>query len=108
MLTIHAACDFTLQENYIFYFFHRLTAPLVSCLSQSTAMDFDLCTSNSGDGCGGSFPYKTSPGLCAKCQKLATLQPDCEEHVTWSVGLVSTLKIIVSSLLTVSTENETV
>lgn len=27
---------------------------------------FNLCTSDLGDGCGGSFAFKTSPGLCRK------------------------------------------
>ena len=55
-------------------------------------MDFDLCTSDLGDGCGGSFTFKTSPGLCAKCQKLAMLQPDSLEYITWSVSLVLLLE----------------
>ena len=65
-----------------------------SRLSQSTTtMGFNLCISDSGDGCGGSFTFETSPGLSSKRQKFATLKPDSEEYVTWAVGVCMRLSL---------------
>jgi len=71
----------------------NLPLSLCTCSVTTPSMDFDLCTSDSGDGCGGSFTFKTSPGLCAKCQKLATLKPDSEEYVAWTVGILMLLPL---------------
>ncbi|KIM35059.1 hypothetical protein M413DRAFT_79793 [Hebeloma cylindrosporum] len=46
-------------------------------------MDLEYCESVNGDACGGVFPYKTSLGLCAKCKKLADLEPGSAEHQSW-------------------------
>src|SRR5271168_5050642 len=40
----------------------------------------DICDSETGDGCGLCFPRKSSPGLCAKCHKLASLDQATPEY----------------------------
>ncbi|KAF8886423.1 kinase-like domain-containing protein [Gymnopilus junonius] len=46
-------------------------------------MDRDFCGSDTGDGCGRSFPNKSSPGLCAKCTKLASFSDGSTEYEQW-------------------------
>jgi len=62
-------------------------------------MDAQLCHSpgsNSGEGCGGVFSQKSSPGLCAKCQKLSTLREDSPEYTMWQVCLyIERMSVIV-------------
>jgi hypothetical protein len=55
-------------------------------LSHST-MELEYCESDNSDACGGVFPYKTSVGLCAKCKKLADLEPNSTEYQLWKVTL---------------------
>lgn len=55
--------------------------------SHST-MELEYCESNDGDACGGVFPYKTSLGLCAKCKKLADLEPNSAEYQLWKVPTI--------------------
>ncbi|EDR04435.1 uncharacterized protein LACBIDRAFT_330566 [Laccaria bicolor S238N-H82] len=43
----------------------------------------DFCGTDTGDGCGRSFPNKSSPGLCAKCTKLASLTEGSPEYDQW-------------------------
>jgi hypothetical protein len=64
-----------------------ITPNLTTATQLSPMSDIDLChsVSDSGDGCGGIFPLKTSAGLCAKCQKLATLELDSPEYSSWKV-----------------------
>ena len=47
--------------------------------------EMDFCDSGSGDGCARSFPNKLSPGLCAKCTKLATFTEGSAEYEQWKV-----------------------
>ena len=47
----------------------------------------EFCESGSGDGCGRSFPKKSSLGLCAKCTKLASLDEESPEYTQWKVRL---------------------
>ncbi|PPR01653.1 hypothetical protein CVT24_001540 [Panaeolus cyanescens] len=46
-------------------------------------MDLQLCQSSVGDGCGGYFANKSSPGLCAKCHRLSELTEGSPEYVAW-------------------------
>ncbi|KAF8959843.1 hypothetical protein BDZ97DRAFT_1906085 [Flammula alnicola] len=43
----------------------------------------DFCGSDTGDGCGRSFPNKSSPGLCAKCTRLASFMEGSAEYDQW-------------------------
>ncbi|KAF8814340.1 hypothetical protein BYT27DRAFT_6334845 [Phlegmacium glaucopus] len=43
----------------------------------------DFCDSATGDGCARSFPNKSSPGLCEKCAKLASLTEGSSEYDQW-------------------------
>lgn len=67
----------------------RLSAssPPLRLLDVHLTMDLEYCESVNGDACGGVFPYKTSLGLCAKCKKLADLEPGSAEHQSWKVLL---------------------
>jgi hypothetical protein len=47
----------------------------------------NICDSETGDGCGVFFSRKVSPGLCAKCTKLATLVEGSPEYVQWKVRI---------------------
>jgi hypothetical protein len=58
---------------------------LLLIISVITLMEF--CESGSGDGCGRSFPKKSSLGLCAKCTKLASLDEGSPEYAQWKVCL---------------------
>lgn len=51
-------------------------------------MELEYCKSNDGNACGGVFPYKISLGLCAKCMKLADLEPNSVEYQLWKVLIV--------------------
>lgn len=46
-------------------------------------MSLQLCHSEDGDGCGGHFVNKKTPGLCAKCSKLASLSDKPSELEKW-------------------------
>ncbi|EDR01742.1 uncharacterized protein LACBIDRAFT_333002 [Laccaria bicolor S238N-H82] len=50
----------------------------------------DFCGTDTGDGCGRSFPNKSSPGLCAKCTKLASLMASNSANLVESLGNIST------------------
>jgi len=70
-----------LKHIYVPYFHHPSLHVLI-------LMDVQLChspDSNSGQGCGGIFLQKSSPRLCAKCQKLSTLGDGTPEHTVWLV-----------------------
>ncbi|KAF8963109.1 kinase-like domain-containing protein [Flammula alnicola] len=43
----------------------------------------EICDSEAGDGCGLFFPRKVSPGLCAKCSKLASLDEASPDYAQW-------------------------
>lgn len=49
-------------------------------------MERDFCGSDTGDGCGRSFPNKSSPGLCAKCTKFASFSDGSTEYEQWKVS----------------------
>lgn len=56
--------------------------PKTSALSSNRQMDF-CSDSGTGDVCTRSFPTKSSPGLCAKCIKLASLTAGSAEYDEW-------------------------
>ena len=45
----------------------------------------DFCDFETGDGCGHSFPTKSSPGLCVKCTKLSSLTEGSADYEQWKV-----------------------
>jgi hypothetical protein len=45
----------------------------------------NFCGSDDGDGCGRSFPQKSSHGLCAKCTRLATFPANSLEYEQFKV-----------------------
>ena len=48
-------------------------------------MPMEFCESDNGNGCGRHFPKKSSPGLCAKCNKLASLSEGSVDYELWKV-----------------------